>query len=300
MDFGDRAHAHTQAQAQALRDIGRRHLDDEDAERRAALLRPGVRLAVAEEADEEGPEEGDAAAGPPTAGRLGGLPRLPDEADWPSGPDGAPLALVATVDCGALPAGALDLPLPTEGSLAFFASVDQTRGRVLRVPAGVPGGVHPAPPGAAVFPAVRLVARPELTAPFPEHPRLRAAFGLHAPQDFYDHPLNAPSFLDELAEHGHRFEHRVGGYAVASGVAEYQALGACAAVTDPSAATARDIMRAREWVLLAQFHHEPAAGMLGRPDDGAPAGRRGALVWLIRQEGLVRGDFDAAVLVPRF
>ncbi|MFI8447079.1 hypothetical protein [Streptomyces erythrochromogenes] len=173
--------------------------------------------------------------------------------------------------------------------------------RVLRVPAGVLGRVRPAPPGAAVFPAVRLVARPELTAPFPEHPRVREAFGLHTAQDFYDHPLNDQSFLDELAEYGHRFEHRVGGYAVAPGVAEYQALGAGAAVTDPSAVTARDITRAREWVLLAQFHHEPAAGMLGRPDDGAPAGRRrGALVWLIRREDLVRGDFDAAVLVPRF
>ncbi|MFE7095162.1 DUF1963 domain-containing protein [Streptomyces erythrochromogenes] len=291
MDFEDRAYA--QEQARALRDIGRRHLDDEDAERWAALLRPGVRLAVAD-------EEWDA-AGLPTAARLGGLPRLPDGTDWPSGPDGAPLALVATVDCGAVPADALDLPLPAGGSLAFFASVQQARGRVLRVPAGVPGGVRPAPPGAAVFPAVRLVAQPELTAPFPDHPRVREAFGLHTPQDFYDHPLNDQSFLDELAEYGHRFEHRVGGYAVASGVAEYQAIGAGEAVKDPSAATARDIARAGEWVLLAQFHHEPAEGMPGRPGEAAPAGPgRGALVWLIRQQDLVRGDFEAAVLVPRF
>ncbi|MEV6676452.1 DUF1963 domain-containing protein [Streptomyces erythrochromogenes] len=291
MDFGDLEHAHTRARA--LRDIGRRHLDDEDAERWAALLRPGVRLAVAD-------EEWDAAE-VPTAARLGGLPRLPDGADWPSGPDGAPLAFVATVDCGAVPAGALDLPLPAGGSLAFFASVHQALGRVLRVPAGVPGGVRPAPPGAVVFPAVRLIARPEFTAPFPDHPRVRAEFGLHTPQAFYDHPLCAQSFLDELAQYGHRFEHRVGGYAVASGVAEYQATGAAAAATDPSAATARDIARAAEWVLLAQFHHEPAAGMPGRPDDGAPAGRRrGALVWLIRREDLARGDFDAAVFVPRF
>ncbi|MFE7187528.1 DUF1963 domain-containing protein [Streptomyces erythrochromogenes] len=291
MDHEDRAHV--RAQERALRDIGRRHLGDGDAERWAALLRPGVRLAVAD-------EEWDGAE-LPTAARLGGLPRLPEGTDWPSGPDGAPLAHVATVDCGALPAGALDLPLPAGDSLAFFASGDRARGRVLRVPAGVPGRVRPAPPGAAVYPAVRLVARPELTAPFPEHPRVREAFGLHTAQDFYDHPLNDQSFLDELAEYGHRFEHRVGGYAVAPGVAEYQALGAGAAVTDPSAATPRDIARAGEWVPLAQFHHEPAAGMLGRPGEGVPAGRRrGALVWLIRQEDLGRGDFDAAVLVPRF
>ncbi|MFD5624217.1 DUF1963 domain-containing protein [Streptomyces yangpuensis] len=291
MDHEDRAHLH--AQARALRDIGRRHLDDEDAERWAALLRPGVRLAVAD-------EEWDAAE-LPTAARLGGLPRLPDGTHWPSEPDGAPLAFVAAVDCAALPAGALGFRLPAEGSLAFFASVPKGRGRVLWVPPGVPGGVRTAPSGAAVFPAVRLIARPEVTAPFPDHPRVREAFGLHAPQDLYDHPLYAQSFLDELAEYGHRFEHRVGGHAVASGVAEYQALGAGEAVTDPSAATALDIARAREWVPLAQFHHEPAEGMLGHPDDPAPAARRrGALVWLIRQEDLNRGDFGAAVLVPRF
>ncbi|MFF9053666.1 hypothetical protein ACF09Z_21245 [Streptomyces erythrochromogenes] len=84
-------------------------------------------------------------------------------------------------------------------------------------------------------------------------------------------------------------------------MAEYQVLGADAAVMDPSAATARDMARAREWVLLAQFHHESAEGMLGRPGDGAPVGRRrGALVWLIREEDLARGDFGAAVLVPRW
>ncbi|MFF3720780.1 hypothetical protein ACFYYM_00205 [Streptomyces erythrochromogenes] len=84
-------------------------------------------------------------------------------------------------------------------------------------------------------------------------------------------------------------------------MAEYQVLGADAAVMDPSAATARDIARAREWVLLAQFHHESAEGMLGRSGDGAPVGRRrGALVWLIREEDLARGDFGAAVLVPRW
>ncbi|MEV7578918.1 DUF1963 domain-containing protein [Streptomyces erythrochromogenes] len=291
MDHEDRAHV--RAQERALRDIGRRHLGAGDAERWAALLRPGVRLAVAD-------EEWDAAE-LPTAARLGGLPRLPEGTDWPSGPDGAPLSFVAAVDCAALPADALDLGLPAEDSLAFFASVHRARGRVLRVPAGAACGVRPAPPGAEVFPAVRLVARPEFTAPFPDHPRVREAFGLHTPQDFYDHPVNDQSFLDELAEYGHRFEHRVGGYAVAPGTAEYQVLGADAAVTDPSAATARDILRAREWVLLAQFHQESAAGMPGRPGDGAPAGRRrGALVWLIREEDLARGDFGAAVLVPRW
>ncbi|MGW9073182.1 DUF1963 domain-containing protein [Streptomyces yangpuensis] len=292
----EHAHAHAQMQAQArmLRDVGRRHLDEEDAERWAALIRPGVRLAVAD-------EEWDAEE-MPTAARLGGLPRLHDGTQWPTGPDGVPLAFVAAVDCAALPAGSTDLPLPADGVLAFFASTPPAEGRVLYIPVGEPGGVRPAPPGAAVFPAVRLIARPGCTAPFPDHPRVRETFGLHTPQDLYDHPVYGQSFLDELAEYGHRFEHRVGGYAVVSGVAEYRAAAGPAgspAVTDPAAATARDIARALEWVPLAQFHHEPAEAMPGHPDDPAPAGRRrGALVWLIREEDLTRGEFDAALLVP--
>ncbi|UUY51007.1 hypothetical protein NRK68_29535 [Streptomyces yangpuensis] len=202
----------------------------------------------------------------------------------------------------ALPAGSTDLPLPADGVLAFFASAPPAEGRVLHIPAGVPGAVRPAPPGAAVFPAVRLIARPGCTAPFPDHPRVRETFGLHTPQDLYDHPVYGQSFLDELAEYGHRFEHRVGGYAAVSGVAEYRAAAGPAgspAVTDPAAATARDIARALEWMPLAQFHHEPAEAMPGHPDDPAPAGRRrGALVWLIREEDLTRGEFDAALLVP--
>ncbi|MFB7174821.1 DUF1963 domain-containing protein [Streptomyces sp. NPDC056254] len=111
----EHAHAQAQAQAHALRDIGRRHLDEQDAERWAALIRPGVRLAMAD-------EEWDAAE-LPTAARLGGLPWLPDGTDWPAGPGGVPLAFVAAVECAALPAGSLDLPLPAQGALAFFASV---------------------------------------------------------------------------------------------------------------------------------------------------------------------------------
>ncbi|MEU2392881.1 DUF1963 domain-containing protein [Streptomyces sp. NPDC007369] len=106
----------------------------------------------------------------PAAARLGGLPRLPDATAWPTGPAGAPLAFVAAVDCAALPGRALDVPLPSDGVLAFFASapLDEgpagryragaagpTPGRVLHVPADAPASVRTAPAGVSLFPAVR-------------------------------------------------------------------------------------------------------------------------------------------------
>ncbi|NXY96563.1 DUF1963 domain-containing protein [Streptomyces sp. BR123] len=190
-------------QARALREIAWRYLPDEDALRWASLLRPGIRL-VAEDGT------GDTAE-LPAAARLGGLPRLPDGIPWPTGPAGAPLAFVAAVDCTALPAGALDVPLPPEGVLAFFASAPldggpdgryrsgaagTTPGRVVHLPADAPGSVRTAPPGVPVFPSARLAARPELTAPFPEHPRVRDAFALHTWEDPYGHPLYEQGFLD--------------------------------------------------------------------------------------------------------
>ncbi|WAE76770.1 DUF1963 domain-containing protein [Streptomonospora nanhaiensis] len=51
------------------------------------------------------------------AGRYGGLPSLPPDAAWGSYPH-----LVASVDCAALPRDALDIPLPEDGHLLFFAN----------------------------------------------------------------------------------------------------------------------------------------------------------------------------------
>ncbi|MFK0254921.1 DUF1963 domain-containing protein [Streptomyces sp. NPDC090445] len=331
-------------QARALREIAWRYLPDEDAVRWASLLRPGVRLVDEAEAEAEAEDEDVAGAGagavagavdetgdaaePPAAARLGGLPRLPDGTAWPTGPAGAPLAFVAAVDCAALPARALDVPVPPEGVLAFFASAPlhggpdgryrsgeagPTPGRVVHIPADAPGSVRTAPPGVPVFPSVRLAARPELTAPFPEHPRVRDAFALHTWEDPYDHPLYGQGFLDELAEHGHRFEHRVGGYAVCAGAVpvEYEAAAAAADAdaagagggraerVGPLAVGAQDTGRAREWVLLAQFQCDPADGVLAAkaPSGG---GRRGVLAWLIHREDLARGRFAESVLLRRF
>jgi len=69
----------------------------------------------------------------PVIGYRGGRPPL-DEDSW--------LKFIASVDCAALPPGALGIPLPEDGHLLFYASTDCEQdnkgndGRVVYVPAG--------------------------------------------------------------------------------------------------------------------------------------------------------------------
>lgn len=76
------------------------------------------------------------------AARTGGLPWLPDGADWPGGHT----PLVLTVDCAALPREALDIELPSEGHLLFFVEIEYEpeSSAVLHVPAGVRTTQHQA------------------------------------------------------------------------------------------------------------------------------------------------------------
>lgn len=79
------------------------------ADRLVDLLRPSVRLLP----------DLDAA---PTGSRLGGLPELPPDVDWPTH-HGEPLSLVAHLDLAELaPYAAADLP--GAGTLSFFYDVD--------------------------------------------------------------------------------------------------------------------------------------------------------------------------------
>ncbi|WP_107014596.1 DUF1963 domain-containing protein [Streptomyces dioscori] len=70
------------------------------------------------------------------AARTGGLPSLPDGVDWPEGKE----PLVLSVDCGALPPGALDIELPSDGHLLLFTEIEYPpeSSVVLHVPAGTP------------------------------------------------------------------------------------------------------------------------------------------------------------------
>ncbi|MER7755555.1 YwqG family protein [Kitasatospora sp. NPDC097643] len=134
------------------------------------LLRPSLGLT---------PETGDGAPaeapeGPP-AGRLGGLPALPEGVPWPEFA-GRPMQLIAQLDCAGLAeafrAGAGGRwPLPSSGLLLFFHDDFFTdyggQGcRVLHVPAGSPE--RPAPPdedGPGPVPGVPVRAHWRLSAP---------------------------------------------------------------------------------------------------------------------------------------
>jgi hypothetical protein len=73
----------------------------------------------------------------PVAGQWGGHPQLPPDVEWSGYPD-----FVASVDCAGAPVGMLDIPLPPDGHLLFFADrrepnwSPETDGRVVYVPAG--------------------------------------------------------------------------------------------------------------------------------------------------------------------
>jgi hypothetical protein len=73
----------------------------------------------------------------PVVGQYGGHPQLPADIDWSGYPD-----FIASVDCAAVPTGKLDIPLPQDGHLLFFADKREpnwspdTDGRVVYVPAG--------------------------------------------------------------------------------------------------------------------------------------------------------------------
>ncbi|MFJ3861464.1 DUF1963 domain-containing protein [Streptomyces sp. NPDC090085] len=262
-------------QMRALREIARRHLADEDARRWYALVRPVIRLV--------GEEEAGAGAGEPAAARLGGLPLLPLGAHWPAGPPGGvPPVHLASLDCAALPAGWLDVALPADGTLLFFAPGAEgaggpADGPLVYVPAGTPCRAVGAPPGVAVLPAVRLFARRDASAPFPDHSCVREAFALDTWADPYDHPVHGQGFVDELGERVHRVEHRVGGYPVNAGAA------------GDGAVSGR--------VMLAQFTcGRPVPGAQGGAQAGGDGGE-GVLVWTVRREDLARKSFGEAVLL---
>lgn len=57
---------------------------------------------------------------------LGGLPCLPDAADWPRhGRTNLPLHFLAQIDCAEVPATGMNPALPHDGLLLFFADVDE-------------------------------------------------------------------------------------------------------------------------------------------------------------------------------
>ncbi|MFI6846377.1 YwqG family protein [Kitasatospora sp. NBC_00085] len=147
----------------------------------------------------------DAVAPGPEAGRLGGLPALPEGTEWPEFA-GRPMQFLAGLDCGGLAeafraTGATgDWPLPEDGLLLFFhddwISDFSGRGcRVLHVPADAPP--RPAPESELSTPAVAAVpvrARWLLSAPSYQDQELEYLF----PDDFMIALDLAADFRDHL------------------------------------------------------------------------------------------------------
>ncbi len=223
-----------------------------------------------------------------------------------------PLSFVASVDCGALPAHALDIPLPTDGTLAFFyfdgqiddgdALVDPDApeswagARVLHIPAGVPVAPRALPVvddededvEFEAYPEVPLVARVEMTAPDSWHPYFLAALSPDGRvNEDNSHPDEAKAFVEAIWDRDRDADHLIGGHAnpvqnpvefeIAHGV-----LGKEVTWSDPRVGE-----EAKSWTLLAQFDTDDAADMMW--------GDCGALYWLIRPEDLAEGRFDRAM-----
>ncbi len=274
----------TQSTGDTLHELAREYLPEEIAERWIGLLRPGLRLEKVTGAE-------------PVVGRLGGLPELPENEEWPVWEGRGPLSFVASLDCAALPSAALDIVLPTDGTLAFFyfdgriddgwAVVEpgdldgRAEARVLYIPAGVRVAERAAPEGLRPYPGVRLTARVETTAPYLWHPLVYREF---APMPD-DHPLWDEEFSEALWDHSAATEHRVGGHA-APVQDEVESEVARGALGGPPWDDPRIKEEALRWVLLAQFDSDGDADMMW--------GDCGILYWLIRPEDLAERRFDRA------
>ncbi|MGW5235219.1 YwqG family protein [Streptomyces nodosus] len=281
----------THGSRDALRALASQHLSPELAEKWVGLLRPGVRLEVS-----AGPDDG--------VGRLGGLPSLPVDTEWPEWDGHGPLSFVASIDCARLPTDALDIDLPDTGTLLFFyfdgqsddgealvlAEDRESRpgARVLYVAADEKAAERGTPAGLKPYPVAPLTAREEMTATEPWHPLMRDAFAPGAPLgNRYDHPVCSPEFLDALWEFDHEVGHQIGGHA--HSVQNPVEIEIAEAVLDGEVSwgDARLSEEAGRWVLLAQFDSEVAADMMW--------GDAGALYWLIRPEDLAERRFERAM-----
>ncbi|MGW1893934.1 YwqG family protein [Streptomyces sp. NPDC002004] len=278
----------TQSTTDALHALAREYLPAEIAERWTGLFRPALSL------ENASPAGGGAE---PLVGRLGGLPELPEDGEWPVWEGYGPLSFIASVDCAALPSAALDIALPVDGTLAFFhfdGQLDDGRARVaprdpgswagarvLYIPAGVAVAERAAPEGIRPYPQVALTARVQTTAPYLWHPVVYREF---APMSD-DHPLWDDDFREALWDIGSSV-HQLGGHADPE-QDEVESEVAHGVLGSPPWNDPRIEEEALRWVLLAQFGSDDDAGMMW--------GDCGSLYWLIRPEDLAERRFDRAM-----
>jgi hypothetical protein len=268
-------------------EIAHRHLPPDIAAPWLQLLRPAAALPPA-------------APGDRVAAVLGGNPRLPDSAEWPSWDGHGPLSFVAAVDCAAAAAVPLDITLPPSGTLLFFYFDGQydnhettvgywdprtyAGARTLYVDPGEHAPPRACPEGIKPYERVDLAVEAVVTFPGLEHPDLQAAF--KAPGEdlraFLGHPVNDAAFVEALAERMAGPRHQVGGYAdPVQGPVEWEVAMAALGSRDPH--DPRVAGEQARWTLLAQIDTDDRAGMMW--------GDCGALYWLSRHEDLACCQF---------
>ncbi|GII81846.1 hypothetical protein Sru01_68280 [Sphaerisporangium rufum] len=257
-------------------------LPEEPAERFIALARPAIRLSTTDE-----PEI--------AVGRLGGLPRLPEDVPWPRlrGEDGEPMEFLAELDCAALAAYGSDIGLPAEGGLLFFATWDTRAARVILLPPGTVRGPDrevPVPSPDRRYAEVRSYAEVLLAAETsPTWPARGHDDIFRLGEDFWDRPCGEEPwevFADLLAEfeeaEGGR-RHQVGGWSDAlhwpvEAHAAYNVAGL--SPDDPGFAE-----EALQWVNLLQLDE----------DNGMLFGDGGILIFGIRRDRLAARDFGQVI-----
>jgi uncharacterized protein YwqG len=266
-------------------EIAGRFLPDDIAARWLRLLRPAAALRYAR-------------PGALVAAVLGGQPRLPESAEWPVWEGHGPLSFIAAIDCAALAAVPLDIPLPF-GVLLFFyfdgqiggpraaaAAWDPAGARMLYVRPDQATSVRACPAGIEPYPRVGLAVEPMVTYPTFEHPDLLAAFEVQAEDldSFVDHPVNGEAFEQALWDRRAGPRHQVGGYAYpVQGPPEYD-------VADPGLyANGRDtrpllMAEVARWTLLAQIDSDDRAEMMW--------GDAGVLYWLTRSRDPAGGGLE--------
>jgi uncharacterized protein YwqG len=261
--------------------FAREWLPARSAEILISLLRPGIHLSTMLEER-------------PVVGHFGGAAQLPEELEWPSD-DGRPMSLVATLDCRALASYEVDIALPEDGSLLFFAGWERyDANKVIYVPAGASTVTRSE---GRVNPTVFLNARTVVTWPGRDHPALIEAFGDYETvrSELWDQAAEDLSgeFPEELAEElAEPFAeaitqfaegcHQVGGHAfvLQSPFEAGAAAKAGAGWYDGESFYAE----ARQWVTLLQLDEDTDAGMIW--GDGA------YVIWGIRVDDLARRDFS--------
>lgn len=243
--------------------LARAHLSESLADDWLGLLRPAVQLRAAR-------------AGETVVARLGGVPNLPDDVQWPEWEGHGALGFVAEVDLAALSRSALDpgLALPADGRLlAFYFDDPEGVGTIVHFedPESRPGSrlLHVVDGAHTSAPAVELAGVQVLTWPDWEHPILEQLGLDELPDEFTD--ALGDLLEDEVGPDV--MGQQIGGWAQpVQGPVEYEA-----AVTGEATYDDAHTAEALNWRPLLQIDSDEAAG--------TSWGDAGCLYWLARTDG---------------